>query len=108
MLWRRSLIYFRCYRKFNFYSTINTNGIKSTRHKNVSDTFVKRLCSAIGQENVSISLPVREQCGTDEVIMELLPVTWLFFLNPGIKFVRLQNFAVSLLFLSFHGVQVQV
>ncbi|GIY02126.1 probable D-lactate dehydrogenase, mitochondrial [Caerostris darwini] len=66
MLWRRSLIYFRCYRKFNFYSTINTNGIKSTRHKNISDTFVKKLCSAIGQENVSISLPVREQCGTDE------------------------------------------
>ncbi|GFQ96213.1 probable D-lactate dehydrogenase, mitochondrial [Trichonephila clavata] len=59
-------LYLKLFKGYTFYYTNNTDGIKNTRHRNVTDAFVKKLCSSIGQENVSTSLAVREQCGMDE------------------------------------------
>ncbi|GFS49467.1 probable D-lactate dehydrogenase, mitochondrial [Nephila pilipes] len=64
--WRSCVLYFKSLKGYAFYSTNKLNGIKNTRHRNVTDAFVKKLCSVIGQENVNTSLAVREQCGADE------------------------------------------
>ncbi|GBM56172.1 putative D-lactate dehydrogenase, mitochondrial [Araneus ventricosus] len=63
---RSCILHLKSYTEFKLYSTSTTNGIKNRRYKNVTDEFVKKLCSIIGEDNVSTSLAVREQCGTDE------------------------------------------
>ncbi|GBM56183.1 hypothetical protein AVEN_226083-1 [Araneus ventricosus] len=45
---------------------LNEDSELSKRNKNVTEEFVKKLCSAIGEDNVSTSLAVRDECGTDE------------------------------------------
>ncbi|GFU13356.1 hypothetical protein TNCV_3843481 [Trichonephila clavipes] len=44
-------LYLKSFKGYTFYSTNNTDGIKNIRHRNVTDAFVKKLCSSIGQQN---------------------------------------------------------